>query len=278
MPDSLHDHSLFCLEREKSMAGSCFCTIAFQNDKWGGDRTVETPIDEIWPILADAGYDAIELWWPHVEHLSEHGLIDLGRRLAEAGLAVAMVSPYFDFTSGEGQARQSVQLGRRVLSAARLLGSRGVRVFTGKVGSAEASEEQWDLAVSGIRQLADDARDLTWALETHPRNLMDTVPATRKLLERIDRRNVGLIFQPSTFAPDELAAADALGASARHVHATNSNEEGKCLLAEGAIDYPAVLGRLEALGFSGYVSVEWMGDDPADIARREAEYLRRLLA
>ncbi len=260
------------------MAGSCFCTIAFQNDKWGSPRLIETPIDEIWPLLSEAGYDAVELWWPHVEHLSDDGLIDLGRRLAEAGLAVAMLSPYFDFTTDEDSARDSIRLGRRVLSAARLLGSRGVRVFTGKVGSADASDEQWGRAIRGIQQLADDARDLIWALETHPRNLMDTVPETRKLLERIDRRNVGLIFQPSTFAPDELAAVDALGDAARHVHASNRNEAGKCLLAEGTMDYPAILERLESLGFDGFVSVEWMGDDPAEIARREARYLRKLLA
>lgn len=260
------------------MAGSCFCTIAFQSDKWGSNRVVETPIDEIWPLLSEAGYDAVELWWPHVEHLSDDGLIDLGRRLAEAGLAVAMLSPYFDFTTDEGSARNSIQLGRRVLSAARLLGSRGVRVFTGKVGSADADDEQWDRATESIQQLADDARDLIWALETHPRNLMDTVPATGKLLERIDRRNVGLIFQPSTFASDELAAADALGAATRHVHATNRNDAGKCLLAEGSIDYPALLERLESLGFDGFVSVEWMGENPEEVARREAWYLRNLLA
>jgi sugar phosphate isomerase/epimerase len=146
------------------------------------------------------------------------------------------------------------------------------------VGSADATDHQWNLAVSSIQQLADDARDLTWALETHPRNLMDTVPATRKLLERIDRANVGLIFQPSTFTPDELQAADALGTAVRHVHATNTNDDGKCLLAEGIMDYPAILSRLEALGFDGYVSIEWMGENPREVARREAQYLRKLLA
>ncbi len=255
----------------------CFCTIAFQKNKWGADRTVEVPLEQIWPVLAEAGYDAVELWWPHLEAFAPEARGQLSTALREAGLAVAMVSPYFDFTTSDATARTSLELGHRVVEAARDVGARGVRCFTGKAGSADADESQWLRAVTGLRGLADAAPDLTWALETHAHNLMDTVESTAQLVERIDRPNIGLIFQPSTFMDDALAALYRLGPWIHHVHATNRREGERALLGEGDLDYPAIIVALREVGFKGCISVEWMGEDPATVAQQEARYLRGIL-
>ncbi len=260
------------------MIRSCFCTIAFQKNKWGADRRVETPLADIWPLLAEAGYDAIEIWWPHLEMLGRDERAELAASLQHAGLEVAMVSPYFDFTTSDASAQASIAQGMTVISAAREVGAAGIRCFTGKTGSAEATAEQWDRAVDGLQRLADAAGDLTFALETHARNLMDTPEATERLIKRIDRSNVGLIFQPSTFFADPQGALARLAPWTRHVHATNRRGNDRALLGEGELDYPALIAALRKAGFNGCISVEWMGDDPADVARQEAHYLRSILA
>lgn len=257
-----------------------FCTIAFQANKWGRDRRVETPLEDILPILAEAGYDAAELWGPHVGELSDENLDAVREQMERLGLAAALVSPYFDFTTSEERAAASIELGRETIEQARRLGARGVRCFTGKTGSDEATEAQWARAVDALRTLADAAGDdLLLVLETHGHNLMDTVDSSLELLGRADRGNVGLIYQPTTFGPDGcLDAMERLGPHIRHVHASNRRDGQRAFLDEGDIDYGKVFAGLERLGFDGYVSVEWMGDDPAGTARREAQCLRRLLA
>ncbi len=254
-----------------------FCTIAFQKNKWGKDRVVEKPIEEIVPIVADAGYDGIEIWYPHVEMLGGEGLGKLAEQLDKAGLEVAMLSPYFDFTSSEQSVAAGLQRGREAITAARTLGARGIRCFTGKAGSADADEAQWDRAVCALQTLAEEAPDLLWALETHPHNLMDTVQASLDLVRRVDRSNVVFIFQPSTFANEPIEALRQLAPWTRHVHATNLTDGRRTLLAEGDMDWAAIVRGLKDRGVEGYISVEWMGDQPADVARTEATYLRSLL-
>ena len=248
-----------------------FCTIAFQKNKWGRDRVVERAVGEVLPILAEAGYDGAELWGPHVGAMSPAELDALRRQLDELHLATAMVSPYFDFTSSDQSAADSLVEALWFLQFARRLGSRAVRVFTGKTGSATATEEQWTRAARCLRTLADAsaADGIIWALETHANNLMDTVEGTLRLLRLVGRPNVRLIFQPSTFRDEYVRATEALAPYACHVH---GNHYGG-----GEIDFRKVLGRLKSVGFHGFVSVEWMGEDPESAARDEARALRELI-
>ncbi len=262
------------------MIGISFCTIAFQENKWGKDRRVERPLGEILPILAEAGYDAAEVWGPHVEGLDPSGLDAVRSQLTQCGPAVSLVSPYFDFTTSEASARRSLELGGRTIDIAAALGARGLRCFTGKTGSDEATAAQWDRAVQGLRTLADaaDERSLILALETHSRNLMDTIDSSAELVERIDRRNVGLIYQASTFgAEDYLDALDRLAPHVVHVHATNARQGARALLESGDLDYARIVDRLKKERFRGFLSVEWLGPDPETVAVGEARYLRRLI-
>ncbi len=260
------------------MIRTSFCTIAFQKNKWGRDRTVEAPLVEILPVVAEAGYDGVEIWGPHVADLDEKGLQAVESALQADGLAVAMVSPYFDFTTDGDRAAASVAEGRALVPPARRLGSRGIRCFTGRVGSEEATEEQWVRTVACLRDLADGAPDLLWALETHDRNLVDTIPAALRLVEEVDRANVRLIFQPGTFPEAYMEACRALAPVSCHVHATNRAGGGRSGLEAGDMDYGAVFACLAEADFDGFVSVEWMGEDPAGAARREGPYLKRLAA
>ncbi|MFW6061722.1 MAG: sugar phosphate isomerase/epimerase family protein [Planctomycetota bacterium] len=257
----------------------CFCTIAFQNKKWGKDRQIEVPLLEILPMIADAGYDGVEIWGPHVMEMVPEQRETLARRLQDLDLDVAMISPYFNFTTSEETAAESVREGLEVLSVARRLNSRGIRCFTGKTASADATEEQWQRTARSVQQLADSTRPgrTIWAFETHSWNLMDTQESSLELMRRIDRSNVGLIFQPSTFGEQYMEALDNLAPHIRHVHATNKADGERSLLGEGDMDYEQIVAGLRRIGFDGYISVEWMGDDPAGTAAREAEYLRDLL-
>jgi 3-dehydroshikimate dehydratase len=258
----------------------CFCSIAFQRDKWGAQRVIERAIETILPLLPAAGYDGVELWYTHIEKHDAGQRTALVTQLRQLRLTVPMLSSYYDFTGSAQLARDSLAHGREVLTVARELGVGAVRIFTGKVGSAEANAEQWQWTVDALQELADEAGrwGINLAAETHPRNLMDTVPASLELVTRVNRPNFGLIYQPSTFRTDYLGALAQLWPHVLHVHATNMGADGKgTALAEGEMKYPEILGQLRRYGFQGYLSVEWMGAEPELVVQREGAYLRRLL-
>jgi 3-dehydroshikimate dehydratase len=258
---------------------SCFCTIAFQKNKWGRDRQVEKPLNEILPILAECDYDGVEIWGEHLLSLDEHAREVVQRQLEEYKLQVAMVSPYFDFTTSDEAADTCMRHAGEVLGLARTLKSRGIRVFTGKTGSADATTVQWERAVRCLQGLADqsDGDHILWSCETHPNNLMDDVESSLRLMREVNRENVRLIYQPSTFGEDYLRALDLLGPFISHVHATNHKDGERASLEEGDMNYRSIVAALRRFSFDGYISVEWMGDDPEAMARREGPYLRKLI-
>jgi sugar phosphate isomerase/epimerase len=257
-----------------------FCTIGFQKNKRGSERQVERPLDQILPIIAEAGYDGVEIWNDHLMTLPAEQREQVAKQLQQLGLKVALISPYFDFTTSEESAEQSLQRAAEVLEEARRLKADGIRVFTGRTGSAEATPAQWDRAVNCLQQLADQsaADGISWACETHRNNLMDTIGGALRLMGDVNRKNVCLIFQPTTFGEDWENALDLLGPYICHVHASNYDDEGnKVGLEEGELDYRQIIRALGRYSYDGYISVEWMGDNPEGMAHQEAVYLRKLL-
>lgn len=255
-----------------------FCSIGFQKNKWGKERVIEKPLGEVVEVVKGCGYDGIEIWYPHYGELDGAGRRAVQEQLAAAGLAVPMLSSYYDFTGTAALCAESLEHGRKVLADAVELGAKGLRMFTGKRGSTDATAAQWEQAVSALQQLADEAgaHGIKLAFETHSWNLMDTVASSQELMRRLGRKNVGLILQPSTFKDDYVAACEALAPISVHVHATNMQEKA-CALADGKMSYREILAVLKRKGFEGFVSVEWFGEDPEGMAKREAVYLRELL-
>lgn len=259
-----------------------FCTIAFQQNKWGRDAATEKPLRDILPLIAAAGYDGAELWWGHVSHLTAAELADTARQLRDLRLAVPMIAPYFNFTTSDETAAESMATARQAIAMARQLGGRGIRCFTGKTASKDATPEQWTRTIRCLQTLADETKadGIRWCFETHSWNLMDTIPSSRRLITDIARDNVKLNLQPGTFPDDWLNATRELAPLAGHVHATNkrAGEKTSRGLAEGDMDWRQILALLRATGYRDYISVEWFDVNQAEVAlTREANYLRQLL-
>jgi sugar phosphate isomerase/epimerase len=259
-----------------------FCTIAFQKNKWGKEIHAEKPLRDILPLIATAGYDGAELWWGHISELSANELADTARQLRDLQLAVPMISPYFNFTTSDESAAESLVAARQAIAIARQLDARAIRCFTGRTASKDATPEQWARTVRCLQTLADETKadGIRWCFETHDWNLMDTIPSTRRLVESIGRDNVRLILQPSTFHDDWFNATRELAPLARHVHATNirANEKTSRGLEDGDMDWRQIIASLNAAGYQDYISVEWFDTEQVVVAlQREAKYLRQLL-
>ncbi len=266
----------------------CQCSIGYQQEnRYKPEAGIQVPLVDILPDLGRWGYDGVEIWEPHVGRLDLDGFEDVRRGLADHGLAVPMLSSYYNFTKSLQHAVESMRRARGVLEEARWLGADNIRIFTGNHRGEDATIEQWARCVSCLRDLADVAAayGIGLAAELHDWNLMNTTDNALRLVELVGKDNFGLIFQPSDVFPGHEESLERLAPHIRHVHATNktgpAEEGGKargCALAEGRMDWPRMLRRLGELGFTGYVAIEWMGPDPAAMGEREAAWLRGLEA
>ena len=236
--------------------------------------------------LAELGYDAVELWQ---QTLDAWNLDELESLLNGLGLGVAQVCPYFDFTGSRDDWDRSIRDARRFVELAFRFEAPLVRAFTGHVGSAEATEAQWEAAVWGLRAacaLVAEHR-IGFALETHPGSLMDCTEGAERLLREVGASNLGLNLQVPLGNEDPLETMRSLAPHVVHLHAhnwigpaPNGHWEHLTLLGGGDLDFPQFLGIAHWAGFDGYVSIEHAThhgrSDALEVAAREIAYLRGL--
>jgi len=251
-----------------------FCTNVFRADE----------MDEAIAILGRMGYDGIEIWQ---ETLFQSDLARLKANLAAAGIEIAQQCAYFDFTGEAADWEKSIETNKKHVELAQVLGGNNmIRVFTGEVGSAEATEAQWAAGVRGLKEIcrAGAQAGLSYALETHIGSLMDTAEATKRLLDDVGAKNLGVNLQipmSRTWEPWE-PIVEAIGDRTVHLHVHNWKNErckARTYLADGIVyHFPSFLKALIAKGFDGYVSLEharyrsrW------EVATHELGYLKGIM-
>lgn len=227
-------------------------TIGHVPDKSGPGEPTELPA--ILDQVAAKGYDGVEIWEPH---LAQQDLVAIRQHLDRLHLAVPLVSSYFNFTKSAEKATESLAQAHRVIDETRAIGGSAIRVFTGGDRSADASPEQWDRCVACLQELADagapDGIEL-W-LHTHDWNLVDTVDGCRRLLDRVARDNVGLLFKPSYFFPRYVWDLECLADAIRGVQVT---VDGADDLEQGRIDYTGIMALLARQDHPVWYCFTWM--------------------
>ena len=140
-------------------------------------------------LAAAAGLVAIE-WGGDVHVPDVPAARRVAARTAEAGLRVAGFGSYLRLGHG-GDAGA-------VVATAAALGAPLVRVWAGKVASAEADGTHRAAVVAAAREVAARAADagIGVAFEYHRNTLTDTRESALRLLVDVDRPNVGTHWQP----------------------------------------------------------------------------------
>ena len=155
---------------------------------------------EIVGLVAHAGLEAIE--WGGDVHVPPGDLrraAEVARITAGAGLSVASYGSYFSCAEGE-----SIQ---PMLDAAELLGTDRVRIWAGRIGSADASAEERRATVSRLRVAAAEAgaRGMSLALEFHSGTLADDAGSTARLLDDVAESALSTYWQPTVGASEDHA-------------------------------------------------------------------------
>ena len=246
-------------------------------------RDTEASLPEIIRLVAEAGYEGIELWGTHLDDYLKGGgsLGELKALLDQAGLLVPMVSPYLDLA---GDPAGSLETGARFVAYAVALGAPLVRVFTKGGASALAKHAVWLRVVGGLKSLCALGRDVGvgFCLETHQNHLHDTVATTLRMIRQTGAPNLFVnldIHNLFDMGEDPILAARRLMPHTRIMHLKNARHvNGRRTygvpLAQGNMDYAPFLAEVLTLSYGGFASIEWFGDDPARAAGSELAFLR----
>ena len=267
-----------------------------------------------------AAYDDIPLGFCSISAL-DRPLAEVGAlaaRLGLAGIEVTARPPHLDPEAGVAAARAAGRdvraagsdivaygsyLGRaglvtpahavREAALAAALGAPLLRVW------AEAHDGAPGLLapVVALLQVACDAArgdGITVVIERHVGSFADSAARIVELLDAIDRPNVALNYQVLDFLPAHAAAAQPEDAArlvplARYLHLKNYQRSAApdaplllgAALADGALDYRAILASALGAGYAGPMTVEFLAADARPLEDKlaaDVAWLRAVLA
>lgn len=243
---------------------------------------VQHRLDDALAWLADLGYDGVAITLdPH--HLDPFAsnlptrVAALSRRLNELGLAVVVETgasylldprhkhePTLVSGSSEGRARR-VSFLRRAVDIAADLGAETVSFWSGKLRSGVTPADAWQWLLGGCEAVvaAADRRDVRLGFEPEPGMLVDCLDRYDELLAALghpDRLGLTLDLGHCVCLEPEPVAACVARTAPRlvnvHIEDMRRDVHEHLDFGDGEMDFPAALGALRQVGYTGLVSVE----------------------
>lgn len=228
----------------------------------------EVDLVERFGSAAEAGFGAVEFWWPSGEDL---GAVE--RAAKEAGLEVAL----FNFDAGDmpdgdrgllsdperqDQFRENVPV---ALELARALGCHRLNALVGVQLDGVDTAEQLALARENVAWAADQVADhgievMIEAVNTFENGpyLLSTTKAAADFVERVGRVNVRLqydAYHMQRMEGNVVATLRERIGIIGHVQVADSPDRGEP--GSGELNYRYVLGALGELGYDGWVGLEY---------------------
>ncbi|GAA4487596.1 sugar phosphate isomerase/epimerase family protein [Microbacterium panaciterrae] len=154
-------------------------------------------------LAARAGLSVIE-WGGdvHVPPGDPARAAEVARITADAGLAVCSYGSYFRADAGE-------EIGA-ILDSAEALGADRIRVWAGRIGSADATPAERAETIDALARAAEQAgrRRVGLALEFHGGTLADDAEQTLRVLDEVGSPHLSTYWQPTVSASDAVAVAE----------------------------------------------------------------------
>jgi 3-dehydroshikimate dehydratase len=234
---------------------------------------------EIVNLVRQAGLESIE--WGGDIHVP-HGDLARAREVhalsRDAGLQVASYGSYYRVGHEEPVPFEDV------METALALCAPVIRVWAGKLGSAEADVAYRQHVVEESRRIAGLAAqaDLLVAYECHRKTLTDTYPSGRQLLQEVGHDHLRTYWQPTVGESVEqgLAGLDLLLPWLSHVHVFHwgADTSTRYALAEGTEAWRCYLAKVATIGGEHHALLEFVPGDAPDAFLRDAATLRSWLA
>jgi hydroxypyruvate isomerase len=228
----------------------------------------EVPFLDRFRRAAEAGFSAVEFWWP-----SDEDVDSVEKAVEDAGVEVAL----FNFDAGDmaagdrglaGDPKRQRQFRYNIpvaLDLARSLGCKRMNALVGHEAPGMDGDERLALARENVRFAARKAEAagvtvMVEAVNTFENGpyLLHTTEQAVEFVENIGRENVKLqhdFYHMQRMEGNLVANLREHIGLIGHVQVADSPDRGEP--GTGEIHYPFVLGELERLGYDGYVGLEY---------------------
>ena len=199
---------------------------------------------------------------------------------ASGGLRIPVASGgWCDFFHSGARAAETDRSVARQVDIARRLGAAQLRLFFGRLPVEDYSPSALDIVCENLRRLSDGYADMSFNFENHDgASLRPEV--CREILERVDRPNIRMNFDPINFERAGVecrAALDLVHPYIGHVHLKGIDRGEFCEFGAGDVDLLPVLRALEAHGYRGGFSVEYEGRRDGTLRLYQSVLLARSL-
>jgi sugar phosphate isomerase/epimerase len=221
------------------------------------------PVDATLEVFARLGWMDVDLnLWPFMEEgASIDAAVDVVQR---NGQRIDMCSGgWCDFFEPAPAVDETFASVARQVGYARKLGATHLRLFFGRLATADFNAARFDLARDHLRRLAELYGDVTFVFENHGRGASGQPGICADILVAVDRPNVRMNFDPINA---EHAGTKAMNALARvrplvaHVHLKGLTGPGEyCEFGDGLVDLTPVVRSLLDSGYAGRFTVEYEG-------------------
>ncbi len=262
--------------------------VSFFNEIIGGSMSVEA-----WARMGKAlGLDAIDVSILFVPDRSRPAVSALRKSIEAAGMRVAMVASYPDFTHPEAAQRErELNQAEDVVVVAAALGAEMVRVTAGQAHPETGREDGIRWATEGLRTLADRTRKsgVRLVYENHgkpgawrytdfsqpPEIFLAIVRATADV-------GLGLNFDTANataFSQDPLGLLDQCIERVVSIHAADTAVHGELkpvLLGTGVTPFEAIFRRLVRAGWDNWICIEEASFQGRAGVERAAHFVREL--
>ena len=200
-------------------------SIAPEPNRWTKEKVPYFRLHDLLDEVAGAGFDAIEVWQNHVATLDEIEVCRLAREARQLGVTFPVIGmyPLFHLTGAE----RAGELARfeRMFGSARALGTGVIKVFAGRISSADITAEQWDASVGFAREVLEGAgEELLFTVETHGNTLADSCECALRFVQAVGSPRLKVCWQPYDFTDTEKDQTDYLKKVYRSGRALLSSE------------------------------------------------------
>jgi sugar phosphate isomerase/epimerase len=234
------------------------------------------PLGPTLEVFSRLGLCDIDL---NLHHILEEGMeVESIREIAAVrDLRIWVVSGgWCDFFQTGPRHDETIRSVARQVDLARTLGALQLRLFFGRLKYEDYSRTAFETVSMHLLQLSDQHPDMLFNFENHDgASLRPEV--CREILQRVDRPNIRMNFDPINFERAGVDALTALGIvrpTVGHVHLKGLDGGEFCEFGAGDVDLLPVLHDLQASGYRGGFSVEYEG--PRDGTVRLYESIKRV--
>jgi len=236
-------------------------------------------VKDLAPKVKDMGFDILEISCENPELINVKQVkIDLGKNFLMP-IVCGAFGPDRNICSSDPKIVENAKIYIRwLIDAADELGS---PVVCGPMYSAvgkehiedeEARKAEWDLAVSGIREMAQYARskDVKLALETLNRfetDMLNIVSQGIEFIEQTGMDNVGLHLDTFHMHLEEKNSGDAIRLASKKIYHFHACENDRGVPGTGQVHWNEVAKALKDVNYSGPIVIESFTSQVKEIAR-----------